>query len=221
MAGSQVRQTAIVLVIAVIAMLVAPSLIDTYTLTVLIIYGMLALSLGLIWGFGGILCFGQAAFFGLGAYAYAIAAINIGESTVPFLVGIAVSGPTEEQARPLLLPLRDLFAAAFFVFFGLEVDVARLPDVVVPALVLAAVTAGTKVATGWWAARRIGVGSRGRRRAGVTLIARGEFSIIIAELGRAAGVVDDLPVLAAAYVLILAVVGPLATRFTEPVRAER
>ncbi|MCB1017685.1 MAG: cation:proton antiporter [Acidimicrobiales bacterium] len=138
-----------------------------------------------------------------------------------FLVGIAVSGPTEEQARPLLLPLRDLFAAAFFVFFGLEVDVARLPDVVVPALVLAAVTAGTKVATGWWAARRIGVGSRGRRRAGVTLIARGEFSIIIAELGRAAGVVDDLPVLAAAYVLILAVVGPLATRFTEPVRAER
>ncbi|PHP68657.1 branched-chain amino acid ABC transporter permease [Zhengella mangrovi] len=90
MAGSQVRQTAIVLVIAVIAMLVAPSLIDTYTLTVLIIYGMLALSLGLIWGFGGILCFGQAAFFGLGAYAYAIAAINIGESTVPFLVGIAV-----------------------------------------------------------------------------------------------------------------------------------
>ena len=55
---------------------VAPLFISPYTLTILIIYGMLALSLGMIWGFGGILCFGQAAFFGLGAYAYVIAAIN-------------------------------------------------------------------------------------------------------------------------------------------------
>lgn len=90
MAGSEFRHAATVIVIAFIAMLIGPSLIDNYTLTVLIIYGMLAMSLGLIWGFGGILCFGQAAFFGLGAYAYAIAAINIGESTVPFLLGIAV-----------------------------------------------------------------------------------------------------------------------------------
>lgn len=90
MAGSEFRHAATVIVIAFIAMLIGPSLVDNYTLMVLIIYGMLALSLGLIWGFGGILCFGQAAFFGLGAYAYAIAAINIGESTVPFLLGIAV-----------------------------------------------------------------------------------------------------------------------------------
>ena len=84
------RHAATVIAIAFVAMLIGPSLLDTYTLTVLIIYGLLALSLGLIWGFGGILCFGQAAFFGLGAYAYAIAAINVGESTVPFLLGIAV-----------------------------------------------------------------------------------------------------------------------------------
>jgi branched-chain amino acid transport system permease protein len=90
MAGSEFRHAIIVVVIAFLAMLVGPSLLDTYTLTILVIYGLLALSLGLIWGFGGILCFGQAAFFGLGAYAYAIAAINIGESTAPFLIGIAV-----------------------------------------------------------------------------------------------------------------------------------
>lgn len=65
-----------------------PSVIGHYTLSVLAIYGMLALSLGLIWGFGGILCFGQAAFFGLGAYTYAIAAINIGESTLPMLLSV-------------------------------------------------------------------------------------------------------------------------------------
>ncbi len=89
-AASELRSALTVLVIAAILFIVAPAVIETYTLTVLIIYGMLALSLGLIWGFGGILCFGQAAFFGLGAYTYAISAINIGESTVPFVLGIAV-----------------------------------------------------------------------------------------------------------------------------------
>ncbi|GLQ26678.1 branched-chain amino acid ABC transporter permease [Sulfitobacter pacificus] len=78
------------LIFAVLLLFVMPMLISTYTLTVLVIYGMLALSLGLIWGFGGILCFGQAAFFGLGAYTYAVAAINIGESTVPMLLAVFV-----------------------------------------------------------------------------------------------------------------------------------
>ncbi|MGE3305410.1 MAG: branched-chain amino acid ABC transporter permease [Rhizobiaceae bacterium] len=87
---SEMKNAFLVAVVGALVLLVAPALIESYTLTVLVIYGILALSLGLIWGFGGILCFGQAAFFGLGAYAYAIAAINTGESTVPFLLGIAV-----------------------------------------------------------------------------------------------------------------------------------
>jgi urea transport system permease protein len=78
------------LVVAAILLWIMPMLISTYTLTVLVIYGMLGLSLGLIWGFGGILCFGQAAFFGLGAYTYAIAAINFGESTLPMLLAVLV-----------------------------------------------------------------------------------------------------------------------------------
>lgn len=110
MIASPVKHTAITIAVAVGAMLIGPSLLDTATLTVLIIYGMLALSLGLIWGFGGILCFGQAAFFGLGAYAYAISAINIGESTVPFLLGIFV-------------PLAFAFVLGAMMFYG------RLSDV--------------------------------------------------------------------------------------------
>lgn len=89
MAG-EMKHAFLVAVVAAILLAIAPVLIGTYTLTLLVIYGILALSLGLIWGFGGVLCFGQAVFFGLGAYTYAIAAINIGESTVPFLLGIAV-----------------------------------------------------------------------------------------------------------------------------------
>tara|TARA_R110002110_G_scaffold21165_37_gene84412 strand:+ start:43 stop:1044 length:1002 start_codon:yes stop_codon:yes gene_type:complete len=80
----------ITLVVSAFLIWVMPMLIATYTLTVLVIYGMLGLSLGLIWGFGGILCFGQAAFFGLGAYTYAIAAVNIGESTVPMVLAVLV-----------------------------------------------------------------------------------------------------------------------------------
>jgi branched-chain amino acid transport system permease protein len=90
MAGSQATGTLWVLLVGLVVMFVAPLAFETYTLTLLIIYAMLALSLGLIWGFGGILCFGQTAFFGLGAYTYAIMAINIGESTVPALLGILV-----------------------------------------------------------------------------------------------------------------------------------
>ncbi|MCP9483328.1 branched-chain amino acid ABC transporter permease [Shimia sp. CNT1-13L.2] len=78
------------LVVSAILIWLAPYVIGTYTLTVLIIYGMLGLSLGLIWGFGGILCFGQGAFFGLGAYTYAIAAINFGESTLPMVLAVLV-----------------------------------------------------------------------------------------------------------------------------------
>lgn len=84
------RDVLTTLTVAALLMWLMPLLISTYTLTVLVIYGMLGLSLGLIWGFGGILCFGQAAFFGLGAYTYAIAAINIGESTVPMILAVLV-----------------------------------------------------------------------------------------------------------------------------------
>ncbi len=67
-----------------------PAIINTYTLTVLTVFGLLGLSLGFVWGYGGILCFGQAAFFGLGAYVYAISAINIGESTIPMLLVVCL-----------------------------------------------------------------------------------------------------------------------------------
>jgi CPA2 family monovalent cation:H+ antiporter-2 len=135
-----------------------------------------------------------------------------------FLVGIALSGRAAEAAHDLLTPLRDLFAAVFFVFFGLQTDPRSIPPVAVTAACLALVTAATKVATGWWAARRAGVGPRGRWRAGTALIARGEFSIVIAGLAVAAGREPALGPLATAYVLVLAVLGPVLARASEPLR---
>ena len=78
--------------LAVVAVLLAalPLVSETYTPTLLAIWALFALSLALMWGYAGILSFGHAAYFGLGAYAYAIASFNVGESTVPLLLAIIV-----------------------------------------------------------------------------------------------------------------------------------
>jgi len=127
-----------------------------------------------------------------------------------FLVGIALSGPVAEQSHRLLSPLRDLFAATFFFFFGLEIDPASLLPALPLAILLGVVTAATKVATGYWATSRLGPGTASRWRAGLELIPRGEFSIVIAGFGVA--IEPRLGPLSAAYVLFLALAGPLLAR---------
>ncbi|WP_328537664.1 cation:proton antiporter [Streptomyces sp. NBC_00344] len=143
--------------------------------------------------------------------------VQVSAAVGAFLVGIALSGEVAEHTHHLLMPLRDLFAAVFFVFFGLNTDPETIPPVLLPALALAVLTAMTKIATGYWAARRTGIGTRGRWRAGGALVARGEFSIVIAGLATASGIEPALGPLATAYVLLLVVLGPVTARFTEPV----
>ncbi|MGA9277388.1 cation:proton antiporter, partial [Ilumatobacter sp.] len=93
-----------------------------------------------------------------------------------FLVGLALSGPVSERVEQLMSPLRDLFAATFFVFFSFQIDPSDLFDAAVPAIALAIVTMATKLGTGWFAGARVGAGPRGRVRVGTALMARGEFS---------------------------------------------
>lgn len=133
-----------------------------------------------------------------------------------FLVGIALSGPIVKQAHRLLSPLRDLFAAIFFLFFGLQIDPATLPPVLLMAVCLGIVTTLTKILAGWWAARHAGVDILGSLRAGAALVAHGEFSIVIAGLGVGAGLEPQLGSLSAAYVLFLVILGPILARTIEP-----
>lgn len=144
--------------------------------------------------------------------------LQVSAAVGAFLLGIAISGSTAENATRMLEPLRDLFAAMFFVVFGLNTVPSTIPPVLGVALALAVVTTLTKLATGWWAAKRQGIARMGQARAGAALVARGEFSIVIAGLAVSAGAVDnELAALATAYVLIMAVFGPLAARFVEPI----
>jgi monovalent cation:H+ antiporter-2, CPA2 family len=142
--------------------------------------------------------------------------LQVSAAVGAFLVGVALSGPLVKQTHQLLGPLRDLFAALFFLFFGLQIDPSTLPPVWWQATALGVVTAATKFVTGWWAARRAGVDRRGGLRAGAALVARGEFSIVLAGLGVGAGLEPQLGPLSAAYVLLLAVLGPLLARWVGP-----
>lgn len=120
------RGTVIVAILGVLFTLIAPSILAFFTiitLTQVIGLAILALSLALVWGYGGILCFGQTAFFGLGAYSYAIAAVNIGGSTGAILIGVAVAAA---------------FAAilGYFVFYGRVSDVYLAVITLTVALIL-------------------------------------------------------------------------------------
>jgi ABC-type branched-subunit amino acid transport system permease subunit len=97
-----------------------PIFLDLFALlqvTLYAIFGILALSLAFIWGYGGILCFGHSAFFGLGAYTYAVAVINIGESTGALLLA-------------MLLPAVLAAALGYFMFY------ARISDIYVGVITL-------------------------------------------------------------------------------------
>lgn len=121
MQRSEKTSLIIVAIIGLAIMLITPQVVELFTLLNLIIYivlAILALSLGLIWGYGGILCFGQAAFYGLGAYTYAVAALNASDTTGPFLLAI-------------LLPAAFAAVLGWFMFYG------RLSDVYLGVITLA------------------------------------------------------------------------------------
>jgi monovalent cation:H+ antiporter-2, CPA2 family len=129
-----------------------------------------------------------------------------------FLVGLTLTGDSAQRARMVLSPLRDLFAAIFFLAIGISVDPRDLVPMLPVALALALITAATKVPTGQFAARREGVGRPGQLRAGTALIARGEFSLVIIGLVGASS--EEVGALATPYVFILAIIGPVLARYT-------
>jgi CPA2 family monovalent cation:H+ antiporter-2 len=141
--------------------------------------------------------------------------LNASAAVAAFLVGLSLSGEIAEGAYTLLRPLRDLFAAVFFLFVGLRINPATIPDVALLAWLLAVTTAVTKIASGWWAGRRSALSPRGRLRIGIALIPRGEFSLVIGGLAATTTVDARFGALAATYVLILAIAGPLVARIAE------
>ena len=132
-----------------------------------------------------------------------------------FLIGLLLTGEVAEAARSRLMPLRDIFAAIFFLFFGITTNPAELPAVLPLALALTAVGIAGKYAVGWWVTRdltdRLAVW-----RTTAFLIPRGEFSIVIAALAAPAVLSVNLQALTLAYVILTAFTASMILRFTRP-----
>lgn len=139
--------------------------------------------------------------------------VEVSSAIGAFLVGLALSGPVQLRAGPLIHPLRDLFAATFFFFFSFQLEPGAVAGAFGLALVLGGLGIATKIVTAWLLCRDLG--RRARLRAGTTLSARGEFSIVISSLAAAGPIANELTALAAAFVLVTAVVGPLMAKYAD------
>jgi CPA2 family monovalent cation:H+ antiporter-2 len=137
--------------------------------------------------------------------------IGFSSAVAAFLVGLILTGEVATQVRLRLSPLRDLFAAIFFLFFGLSVDPKDILPVLPLALLLAALGIAGKLYVGWNIAHDMSDPSAWKR-AGAFLVPRGEFSMVIAGLAASTAFGMQLQALTLTYVLITAIAASVLLR---------
>jgi CPA2 family monovalent cation:H+ antiporter-2 len=130
-----------------------------------------------------------------------------------FLIGLLLTGEVAEAARARLSPIRDIFAAIFFLFFGITTNPADIPAVLPLAALLAVVGVIGKIGVGWWVAKDMTDPSSWLRVGGF-LVARGEFSMVIAALAAPIVVGVNLQALTLAYVISTAFIASVILRLT-------
>ena len=140
---------------------------------------------------------------GLAGFSGAVAA---------FLVGLLLTGEVANTVRGRLGSLRDLFAAIFFLFFGLSTEFSDLVVVFPAVAVLVLVGVAGKFAVGWWIAKDLNDRSMWIR-AGAFLTPRGEFSMVIAAIAGPAVLSVSLQAITLSYVFLTAIIGSLVIRF--------
>ena len=142
--------------------------------------------------------------------------IHVAEAIGALLLGLVLAETEHgERMGHLIVPFRDFFGALFFFGFGLTIDPFALGGAVLPVIGAVIVTLIGNVAAGLLAGRSAKLGGGPSLNVGLTIVSRGEFSIIMANLARNGGLLPVLQPFAALYVLILAVLGPLLTKESE------
>jgi CPA2 family monovalent cation:H+ antiporter-2 len=136
--------------------------------------------------------------------------LGVSDAIGALMVGLIVAETkAAERVERLVLPLRDAFAAVFFFAFGLTIDPGDVGEVAVPVAAAIVLSVALNIVAGVIGARIHGFGQRAAANAGLTLLGRGEFSLILATLAAAAGLDRRLGPFIALYVLVLAIAGPL------------
>jgi len=142
--------------------------------------------------------------------------IHVAEAIGALLLGLTL-GETEHSGRleKLVVPFRDLFGAVFFFSFGLSVDPFSLGGAVWLAIGAALLSLVAVVIAGQLAGRSARLSGGTSFNVGLTLLGRGEFSIIVAKVAGAGGLLPVIQPFAALYVLILATFAPLMAKESE------
>jgi CPA2 family monovalent cation:H+ antiporter-2 len=144
--------------------------------------------------------------------------IHVAEAIGALLVGLVLAETDHRQrVEHLVIPFRDFFGAVFFFHFGLTIDPYALGGAIWPALGAVILTLIGNFVAGMLAGRSTGLSARASANIGLTIVSRGEFSIIMANLGHAGSLLPILQPFAALYVLILAILGPLFTMQSRPI----
>lgn len=146
--------------------------------------------------------------------------LGVTDAIGAFLIGL-VLGATKyrNKIEHIAIPLRDVFAAFFFLNFGLALDPAKFPSVLVPVLVAVLLTIVLNIAAGQFVAWINGFGVQAGINTTVILQNRGEFALILATLSLAAGLDERIQPFAGLYVLIMAVLGPILAANSERIGA--
>jgi CPA2 family monovalent cation:H+ antiporter-2 len=146
--------------------------------------------------------------------------LGVTDAIGAFLIGL-VLGATKfrNKIEHIAIPLRDVFAAFFFLNFGLALNPAKFPEVVVPVLIAVVLTIVLNIAAGQFVAWLNGMGAQAGINTTVILQNRGEFALILATLSLSAGLDERIQPFAGLYVLIMAVIGPLLAANSEKIGA--
>ncbi|GAA2765194.1 cation:proton antiporter [Streptomyces paradoxus] len=137
--------------------------------------------------------------------------LGVADAIGAFMAGLILAGtPSGPRIRDLVHPLRDAFAAIFFFAFGLSIDPGDIVSVVGPVAAAAALTLVMNVLAGLLVARVYDYGIEPAAEIATALVARGEFALILAAMAAGAGLDARLAPFIAGYVLVLAVLGPIA-----------
>ncbi|WP_019424921.1 cation:proton antiporter [Paenibacillus sp. OSY-SE] len=139
--------------------------------------------------------------------------LHVAEAIGALLVGLVLAESTHvKRIEHHVMNFRDFFGAMFFFSFGLTIDPLSLGGAIGMAVVAAILTIIGNIISGMLAGRAAGMSTRASANIGFTLASRGEFSIIMANIGKAGGLLPVVQSFAVMYVLILAILGPLMTK---------
>jgi CPA2 family monovalent cation:H+ antiporter-2 len=139
--------------------------------------------------------------------------IHVAEAIGALMAGLVLADSQYiKRIEQMVLPFKDFFGAMFFFSFGLSIDPLSLTGAATWASIAAVLTIIGNLASGYFASRFSKMKPQATFDIGFTLSARGEFSIIMANIGKAGGLNPIIQSFVVVYVLILSIVAPLLTK---------